>query len=120
LDQFDEESNHLVPEAARAIATRDYARLGAVAERSHALAIEKLGNQLPETIDLQLSARTLGAHAASAFGAGFGGSVWALVPTASAESFAQEWEREYRSRYAEAGRTSRFFASRPGGPAHSW
>jgi len=39
-----------------------------------------LGNQIPQTIFLAKTARQLGAVAASAFGAGFGGSVWALVP----------------------------------------
>ena len=50
-----------------------------------------LGNQVPETISLASTARALGAAAASAFGAGFGGSVWALVPEADAHAFASDW-----------------------------
>ena len=54
-----------------------------------------LGNQVPETVALAASARQLGAAAASAFGAGFGGSVWALVPRADAEGFAAAWLERY-------------------------
>ena len=43
---------------------------------------ELLENQVPQTIGLARSARQCGAAAASAFGAGFGGSVWALVGAA--------------------------------------
>ena len=43
--------------------------------------------KVPETVFLAKSARAEGALAASAFGAGFGGSVWALVPTESVASF---------------------------------
>ena len=38
-----------------------------------------LGNQVPETIALARAALAHGAFAACSFGAGFGGSVWALV-----------------------------------------
>ncbi len=51
-----------------------------MAERSQEAAERWLGNQIPETIALARLARHVGATAASAFGAGFGGSVWALVP----------------------------------------
>jgi galactokinase len=36
-----------------------------------------------------------GAFAASAFGAGFGGSVWALAPTDDAAAFASRWRQAY-------------------------
>ena len=36
-------------------------------------------------------AREHGAFASSSFGAGFGGSVWALVPAAEAAAFGERW-----------------------------
>ena len=48
--------------------------------RSQESAERLLGNQVPETAVLVASARAFGAFASSAFGAGFGGSVWALAP----------------------------------------
>jgi galactokinase len=50
-----------------------------------------LANQVPETAALAGSARGLGAFAASSFGAGFGGSVWALVHRHAAPEFAARW-----------------------------
>ena len=80
FDQFLEESEVLVPAAAEAFESGDATALGDIAARSQTGAERLLGNQIPETIGLVASARALGALAASAFGAGFGGSVWALVP----------------------------------------
>ncbi|HWJ56419.1 MAG TPA: hypothetical protein VNR90_09365, partial [Vicinamibacterales bacterium] len=50
-----------------------------------------LGNQIPETIALAAAARKAGALAASSFGAGFGGAVWALVDRDAADAFAAAW-----------------------------
>ena len=46
---------------------------------------------MPETIALARAARSLGAFAACSFGAGFGGSVWALVE-GDAAGFAARWQ----------------------------
>ena len=69
---------------------------------------------MPETIALVQSARELGALAASSFGAGFGGSVWALVRTADALRFAEQWEARYRGEFPAAAQRAQFFTSRPG------
>ena len=50
-----------------------------------------LGNQVPETIALARAALEHGAFAACSFGAGFGGSVWALVD-GDADAFARRWD----------------------------
>jgi galactokinase len=76
----------------------DVPALGAAATRSTEAAAELLGNQVPETLALVDLARELGAGAASPFGAGFGGSVWALVADADADAFLDAW----RKRYAES------------------
>ncbi len=115
LEQFIEESEVLVPLAAAALARGDLEAFGAIAERSQDLAERKLGNQIPETIDLARAARALGASAASAFGAGFGGSVWALVSRGDAESFAEQWCRGYKAKYPARAVTT--LVSDPGAPA---
>ena len=90
LDHFVREDAR-VPEALRACQAADKARLTALSEASQADAETLLGNQVPETTALARSARGLGAFAASSFGAGFGGSVWALVDD-DAEGFAERWQ----------------------------
>jgi galactokinase len=114
FDQFVEESERIVPEAADLIAAGRIDRIGPLADRSQELAERVLGNQVPETIALARSARASGATASSAFGAGFGGSVWALVRAADAESFLERWSSEYHRAFPAAARTAAFFTTRPG------
>jgi galactokinase len=114
LAQFAEESNEIVPGAADALDRADLARLGALVDRSQFLAETLLANQFPETIELARSARELGAAAASAFGAGFGGSVYALVKSDDAEQFRIAWAAHYRRRFPGLADSSTFFVTRPG------
>ncbi len=99
--QFATESSELVPGAAVAIQAGDLDALGDFAARSQALAEEVLGNQVPETSHLVASARELGAPAASAFGAGFGGAVWALVPAGDVTRFLAAWRTDYVRRFPD-------------------
>jgi len=111
FDQFFEESERLVPAAADAFARADAESLSRIVDRSQELAERLLGNQIPETVTLARSARNLGAIAASAFGGGFGGSVWSLVTSRSAAEFLHAWLDDYRGRFPEAAVKSRFFTS---------
>jgi len=116
LTQFLDESERLVPAAALALEEGDLTEFGHLVDESQAGAERGLRNQVPETVDLQRLARELGAHAASAFGAGFGGSVWALVPADGAEEFGRRWLEAYRAAHPlrdEAAVT----VTRPGGAA---
>lgn len=115
LDQFVAESREIVPAASAALAAGDLRAFGALVDRSQALAERALGNQVPETIALARQARQLGADAASAFGAGFGGSVWAMVPAGGADRFAREWDSAFRAAFPAARPV--FLVTRPGGPA---
>jgi galactokinase len=90
LDHFIREDAR-VPAALAAFGDGDRARVSAVSEESQADAETLLGNQVSETIALARSARERGAFAASSFGAGFGGSVWALVSRTEAAAFARRW-----------------------------
>jgi len=119
LEQFLEESAELVPAAAEALHRRDLGRFGTLVDRSQLAAERGLRNQTPETIHLQRSARSLGAVAASAFGAGFGGSVWAMVEANRAERFLEDWKAGYEAAFParaaeEGGGQADWFVTRPG------
>jgi galactokinase len=103
----------LVPEAARAFALGDAMTLGRLSHLSQHQAETWLGNQILETRALAALAREAGAFAASSFGAGFGGSVWALITASDSERFARDWLRAYARQFPE--RTdAECFAARPG------
>ena len=69
---------------------------------------------MPETVFLAASARRCGAAAASAFGAGFGGAVWALVPKAGGDDFLAAWAADYRQKFPQHAADCRFFTTAAG------
>jgi galactokinase len=96
--------------ALQAFKMADADRVGVLAEASQHDAETLLHNQVPETIALTRSARRLGAFAASSFGAGFGGSVWALVERDRAPLFTAAWLTEYRHQFPERTAATTFIA----------
>ncbi len=114
LEQFLGENEQIIPAACAALVQGDFDRFGSLVDRSQKLAEELLQNQVPQTIFLARAARECGAAAASAFGAGFGGSVWALVKTANADEFLAAWTDGYRREHPEESSRSSFFLSGPG------
>ena len=116
LDHFVVESEELIPAASEALATNDLAGFGSIVDRSQARAERLLENQIDETIELARSARELGAVAASAFGAGFGGSVWALVRAEHADAFLRRWEQHHREHFplTSPGADESFFVTNAG------
>ncbi len=117
LDQFIAESTQIIPATGDAIVARDWNRLGELVDRSQALASALLKNQVPQTEFLQTSARELGAVAASSFGAGFGGSVWALIQSNNEQSFMAEWKSANQLRFPMEAARSSFFSTAAGVPA---
>lgn len=115
-EQFMEETLVIIPGAVAALSQGDLAEFGRLVDRSQAMAENLLRNQVPETIELARSARALGAHAASAFGAGFGGSIWALVSRSECESFLERWQASYKSRFPEQATRACFFTTSAGPP----
>lgn len=113
-EQFIAENEEIIPAAVRALAAGDLEAFGRQVDRSQQLAESHLGNQVPETIFLARSARSLAAVAASAFGAGFGGSVWAMVRKDSAEDFLHDWCELYRSEYPGAAERAVFLLTGAG------
>ena len=117
LTQFHEESGIIIPGVARLLAAGNVEKIAELVTRSQSLAESVLHNQVPETMHLARRAVALGAAAASAFGAGFGGSVWSLVREADAESFRNAWRQDYLGRFPQRRSRADFFVSRPGPPA---
>ncbi len=83
-----------VPDALAAFDQVDAPRLRELATGSQEDAETLLENQVPATVDLARSAPGLGAIGACGFGAGFGGSVWALVKREDADAFASRWSSQ--------------------------
>ncbi|MEO8679427.1 MAG: galactokinase family protein [Vicinamibacterales bacterium] len=107
--------DHRVALAAHAFATADSHTVGALSAASQRDADELLGNQIPETNALVGAARQAGALAASSFGAGFGGSVWALVARAEVAAFSKQWVRAYQRQRPEIAEVE-CFEAHPGPP----
>jgi galactokinase len=114
FEHFLAESEEIIPAVPDSLDESNLTRLGELVDRSQTLGAEQLGNQIPETIALAAIARQQGAAAASAFGAGFGGSVWSLVREQSAPTFLQRWKEHYAKRYPSAAASSEFFTTRAG------
>ena len=114
LEHFIVEDREVLPAALNALTAGRLGEFRALVDRSQQAAESLLGNQVPETVTLARLARELGAHAASAFGAGFGGSVWALVDAAAAEPFRKGWLAAYADRHPAAAARSTGFITRPG------
>jgi len=117
FEQFFNENIYNVPGAVNALAKNELEEFGEWVDRSQADAERYLGNQIPETAELARSARALGAIAASAFGAGFGGSVWAMVQSNTAPDFLNRWKVHYQQRFPARAESSEFFVSAAGAPA---
>lgn len=84
-----------IPRALDAIAHADRIRVRDLAAASQLEAEVLLENQIPQTVALARLATAHGAIAASSFGAGFGGSVWALADADDAVALAGRWREAY-------------------------
>lgn len=116
LEHFLTENEQVIPAAGAALRSGDLEAFGRWTDRSQRAAEMWLGNQVPETVYLADDARTRGAAAASAFGAGFGGSVWALVRESQATEFLDQWQRRYAERFPQHRQQASFFPSAAGPP----
>ncbi len=116
LQHFLEENEKILPAAAAMLAQGDLPSFRHWVSESQRAAEDLLGNQVPETSFLARSALDCGAVAASAFGAGFGGSVWALVPKAEVHTFLLAWSTAYHAQFPQSQAASQFFHT-DAGPA---
>ncbi|NNF04971.1 MAG: hypothetical protein HKN17_10955 [Rhodothermales bacterium] len=115
--QFHDECTIVLPAAVEALRNSDWTAFAGAASTSQWMAEDWLENQVEETAYLVRSARAFDAPAASAFGAGFGGAVWALIPTPDADRFAERWVSNYRREYPEHADDVTVFVERPSKPA---
>lgn len=113
LDQFNTENFYIIPKVSDLLASGSISEIGNLIDLSQQNAEKLLGNQTPETVFLQRSARELGAVAASAFGAGFGGSVYALINRDDADLFLRKWQATYLQKFPGHGSSAAFFITRP-------
>lgn len=114
LQHFIAENEEIIGPAGDALAALDLPAFGKLVDRSQELTHTLLGNQVPQTIALARLARSCGAVAASAFGAGFGGSVWALIKTAAATPFLKAWSGAYAEAFPSASAQANFFLTGAG------
>ncbi len=113
VEQFRIENFEIIPVVADLLAEGRLDEIGDAIDLSQENAERFLGNQIAEAAFLQRSAREIGAVAASAFGAGFGGSVYTIVQASDAEPFSKEWKRTYLQSFPQHKRNCEFFATRP-------
>lgn len=114
LAQFRRETEHTVPAALAAISAADGVALGHCAVESQQGAETALGNQVPETEFLTRAAMASGAHASCAFGAGFGGSVWAIAEEDAAAAMLDEWKQRYARAFPARAAKSEWMRVQPG------
>jgi len=121
-DALERRLAHLVAENGRvlpaleAVRRADPVAIGDLAAASQEDAERLLGNQVPQTQALAAFARESGAFAASSFGAGFGGSVWALASADAASEVLERWRARYLAHTPESTNISGAIV-RPGPPA---
>jgi galactokinase len=113
LEHFVREDARILT-AAEALRAADHETLARLSDESQRDATELLDNQIPETITLAAAALDAGAFAACSFGAGFGGSVWALVGNVNVAEFMGQWLKRYRARHPD--RDGIAFIAPPGPP----
>jgi len=114
FEHFVTESEIIVPKAVEALRSSDIEEWGRQVDLSQIKGAELLRNQVPETVILAATAREHGADASSAFGAGFGGSVWAMTPTTDAPAFVERWRDAYLTAFPLNVSRADFFVTRPG------
>jgi len=113
IAQFRAETERFVPEALAAFSSVDARALGALAVASQQGAEVVLRNQIPETSFLARAAMAAGAHAASAFGAGFGGAVWAVADRSEADQVTARWRASYAAAFPSQAARAQWVAVRP-------
>ena len=111
--QFYLEVMEYIPEAAKALTFRDYETLSEATNKSHEASKQYLWNIVDEIEFLQKQSLKYGALAASGFGAGFGGSAYAVVEAGKEREFIEKIARAYRERFPKYAESYLFFRTYP-------
>ncbi|RKX97558.1 MAG: hypothetical protein DRP54_08975, partial [Spirochaetes bacterium] len=99
---------YLTYRAVESVKCKDAEEYGKIINLSHDLSRDYLENIVPEIDFLKGSAFGLGAMGATGFGAGFGGSCYALIEKSRAEKFIDEWQDVYLKKYPEYSDIAQF------------
>jgi galactokinase len=118
--QFILEDRRHIPKALAALDGRQMEAFGKLLVASHLGSRKYLWNIAPEIDFLRKSAVRLGAAGASGFGAGFGGSIFAVTRAEAAGSFLSRWREQYARRYPRRAPQSDFFLTSPGSGLEVW
>jgi len=111
--QFYLEVVEYIPEAAKALMFRDYETLSKVTNQSHETSKQYLWNIVDEIEFLQKESLKYGALAASGFGAGFGGSAYAIVEAGKEQEFIKKIADAYKKRFPKYAENCLFFRTYP-------
>ncbi len=117
IEQFRSETERVVPQALLAFANADAALLGRLSVESQQRAETALHNQIPETMFLARAAMAAGAHGSTAFGAGFGGAVWAVADRDAVEEVRDRWKASYAAAFPNRAGKADWLIVRPGAGA---
>ena len=118
--QFVLEDRTHVPGAIEALRAQDLAWFGRLVTDSHRASKRDLWNIVPEIDYLMESACELGAAGASGFGAGFGGSIFAVTAADRAETLRDAWAAAYRRKFPGRAAEADFFIARPSPGIQLW
>ena len=118
--QFLLEDRTHIPAAVGALAGGDVTGFAKIVTASHDASRRYLRNIVPAVHDLAREALRLGAEGASGFGAGFGGSLLAVVPAAGAAEFIGRWRSSYEASHPAEAAEAEFFAARPSDGIRTW
>jgi galactokinase len=118
--QFVMEDTRIIPRALSALRSREREAFGKELSASHRASARFLWNIVPEVDHLQSSALALGAAGASGFGAGFGGSIMAVVQARESRAFISGWRARYHDRHPERGQEASFLSAAPAPGIEVW
>ena len=118
--QFMLEDRVHVPGAIEALKAQDLGRFGRLLSDSHRASKKDLWNIVPEIDWLMESACELGAAGASGFGAGFGGSIFAVTTARRAEALMEGWRGRYRASFPDQAKEADFFIAQPSPGIQLW
>jgi galactokinase len=109
-----------IPAAVGALGRGDVTGFARIVTASHEASRRYLRNIVPPVHDLAKEAIRRGAEGAGGFGAGFGGSLLAVVPTAGAAEFLGRWRASYEASHPTEGAAAEFFLARPSDGIRIW
>lgn len=108
FDHFYLEETRFIPGAVASLKEGDIDRFAGYINASAEAVDRLLGNQVDETRYLMKSANRLGALCASPFGAGFGGSVYAIASAEIAADLAHDWLNDYLKHFPQNEKATAF------------